>query len=70
MDADNQDNPKYLLQMSKFILEGYDLILTERKLRKHSLYMIVLTFLYNKLIALLVKKNLKNTRTCHAKNLL
>ena len=60
MDADNQDNPKYLLQMSKFILQDYDLILTERKLRKHSLYMIVLTFFYNKLIALLVKKNLKN----------
>ena len=60
MDADNQDNPKYLLQMSKFILEGYDLILTERKLRKHYLYMIILTFCFNKLIALLVKKKLKN----------
>ena len=31
----------------------------EPYLRKHSLYMIVLTFFYNKLIALLVKKNLK-----------
>ena len=60
MDADNQDNPKYLLQISKFISEDYDLILTERKLRKHSLYMIILTFLYNKLIAILVKKRLKN----------
>ena len=60
MDADNQDNPKYLLQMSKLILQDYDLILADRKLRKHSLYMIVLTFLYNKLIALLLKKNLKN----------
>ena len=47
-------------QISKFISEDYDLILTERKLRKHSLYMIILTFLYNKLIAILVKKRLKN----------
>jgi len=28
MDADNQDNPKYLLQISKFISEDYDLILS------------------------------------------
>jgi len=59
MDADNQDDPKYLIQISKFILKDYDLILTDRKLRKHSLYMVVLTFLYNKLIALLVKKKLR-----------
>ena len=50
MDADNQDDPKHLIRISKFILEGYDLILTERKLRQHSKNMIVLTFLYNKLI--------------------
>ena len=60
MDADNQDEPKHLLRISKFVLQGYDLILTERKLRKHSIYMIVLTFLYNKLISLLVRRKLKN----------
>ena len=60
MDADNQDDPKHLIQICKFILKGYELILTERKLRKHSIYMIVLTFLYNKLISFMVKKKLKN----------
>ena len=60
MDADNQDDPKHLILISKFILNGYELILTERKLRQHSLYMIVLTFLYNKLISFLTKKKLSN----------
>ena len=60
MDADNQDDPKHLIRISKFILKGYELILTERKLRQHSKNMIVLTFLYNKLISFLVKKKLKN----------
>tara|TARA_Y100000590_G_scaffold369760_1_gene431198 strand:+ start:5280 stop:5993 length:714 start_codon:yes stop_codon:yes gene_type:complete len=60
MDADNQDDPKHLIKISSFISKKYDLILTARKLRKHSIYMIILTFLYNKLIALLVKEKLNN----------
>ncbi len=60
MDADNQDNPKHLIRICKFITKGYDLILTERKLRKHSIYMVVLTFLYNKSISFLIKRKLKN----------
>tara|TARA_B110000196_G_C21029859_1_gene607046 strand:+ start:180 stop:896 length:717 start_codon:yes stop_codon:yes gene_type:complete len=60
MDADNQDNPIHIIKFAKLILMGYDLILTERKLRKHSIYMILLTFFYNKLISLLVKKKLSN----------
>jgi len=60
MDADNQDDPKHLIQICKFILKGYELILTERKLRQHSIYMIVLTFLYNKAISFLIKRKLKN----------
>ena len=60
MDADNQDEPEHLIKISKLILNGYELILTERKLRKHSIYMIILTFLYNKLISLLVAKKLAN----------
>ena len=60
MDADNQDNPKHLIRICKFITKGYDLILTERKLRKHSIYMVVLTFLYNKLISFMIKRKLKN----------
>ena len=60
MDADNQDDPKHLIRISKFILKGYDLILTERKLRQHSIYMTTLTFLYNKLIGFLIKRKLKN----------
>ena len=60
MDADNQDEPKHLIKISKLILNGYELILTERKLRKHSIYMIVLTLLYNKLISLLVQEKLAN----------
>ena len=60
MDADNQDDPKHLIQICKFILKGYELILTERKLRQHSIYMVVLTFLYNKSISFLIKRKLKN----------
>ena len=60
MDADNQDDPKHIIRISKFILKGYDLILTERKLRQHSIYMTTLTFLYNKLIGFLIKRKLKN----------
>lgn len=60
MDADNQDDPKHLIRISKLILKGYELILTERKLRQHSIYMIILTFLYNKLISFMVKKKLEN----------
>ena len=60
MDADNQDDPKNLIKISKLIVKDYDLILTERKIRKHSLYMILLTFIYNKLISLLFKNKLKN----------
>jgi glycosyltransferase involved in cell wall biosynthesis len=60
MDADNQDDPKHIVKISNYILKNYDLILTERKLRKHSPYMIILTYLYNKLLALLIKKKLKN----------
>ena len=56
MDADNQDDPKHLIRISKFILKGYDLILTERKLRQHSIYMTTLTFLYNKLIGFFDKE--------------
>ena len=60
MDADNQDEPKNLIKMSNLITKNYDLIITERKIRKHSLYMIILTFFYNKLISLLFKNKLKN----------
>ena len=60
MDADNQDDPINLIKISNYILKDYDFVLTERKLRKHSTYMILLTFLYNKLIALLVRKKLNN----------
>jgi len=60
MDADNQDDPQHITKIAKFIRNGYELILTERKLRKHSIFMIILTFLYNKLIALLLNVKLKN----------
>ena len=60
MDADNQDDPIYLIKLSKFITKGYDIILTDRKLRKHSIYMIILTFMYNKLIYFLTGIKLKS----------
>ena len=60
MDADNQDDPVNILKLVEPIKRRYGLILTERKLRKHSIYMVVLTFLYNKLISLLAKKKLSN----------
>ena len=60
MDADNQDDPIYLIRFSKFISKGYEVILTDRKLRKHSIYMIILTFMYNKLIYFLTRIKLKS----------
>ena len=59
MDADNQDDPIYLIKLSKFITKGYDIILTDRKLRKHSIYMIILTFVYDLLISILIGTKLK-----------
>tara|TARA_B100001123_G_C14658741_1_gene768674 strand:- start:102 stop:530 length:429 start_codon:yes stop_codon:yes gene_type:complete len=59
MDADNQDDPKHLITISKLILDGYDMILTDRKLRKHPFYMIILNFIYDRLISFLIKKKLK-----------
>ena len=58
MDADNQDDPKHIIRILKFIHEGYDMILTDRKLRKHPMYMIVLNFVYDKLIGILINKKL------------
>ena len=55
MDADNQDDPKHLITISKLILDGYDMILTDRKLRKHPFYMIILNFIYDRLISFLIK---------------
>ena len=60
MDADNQDDPKYIIPILKLVAKNYDLILTTRTGRQHSLHMIILTHLYNKLISLLVKKKLNN----------
>tara|TARA_Y100000590_G_scaffold448696_1_gene585759 strand:+ start:1334 stop:2047 length:714 start_codon:yes stop_codon:yes gene_type:complete len=59
IDGDNQDNPKHITKIFKLINLKYDLILTERKIRKHSIYMIILTFLYDKLIEFLIKKKLE-----------
>ena len=36
IDGDNQDNPKYISKIFNLIRKKYDLILTERKIRKHS----------------------------------
>tara|TARA_Y100000590_G_C15664488_1_gene993934 strand:- start:667 stop:1383 length:717 start_codon:yes stop_codon:yes gene_type:complete len=58
MDADNQDDPKHLIKMVKLISKGYDMILTDRKIRKHSIYMIFLTYIYDLLISVLIGKKL------------
>ena len=59
MDSDNQDNPIHLRKMTKFITEGYDMILTDRRIRKHSIYMVILTFIYDTLINILIGKKLR-----------
>jgi len=78
MDSDNQDNPVYLMKMSQYINSGYEMILTDRKLRKHSTLMIILTYLYDFLLKLLVKKKLEtyssslayfNTKYLYKRNL-
>ena len=78
MDADNQDDPKYLIKFVKLIFDGSDIILTDRKLRKHSIFMIILTLMYNKLISILTGIKLKsyssslayfNTKYINKKNL-
>ena len=46
-DGDNQDNPKYLKKILKFIKSDFDLIMGRRTIRKHSVYMILLTYLYD-----------------------
>ena len=59
MDSDNQDNPIHLYKMTKFLTEGYDMILTDRQIRKHSIYMVILTLIYDTLINILIGKKLK-----------
>ena len=73
IDADNQDNPKYISNILKFVKKDFDLIITKRELRKHSMLMIILTFLYENLIRILIKKDLKaysSSLVCYKKNLL
>lgn len=59
IDGDNQDNPKYLKKILKFIKSDFDLVMGRRTIRKHSVYMILLTYLYDYLIFFLIKKKLK-----------
>lgn len=73
IDGDNQDNPKYISKIFNLINKKYDLILTERKIRKHSTFMIILTFLYDNLIELLFKKKLStysSSLACFKTNLI
>ena len=50
IDGDNQDNPKYILNILSLIKKDYDIIMGNRTLRKHSILMVCLTFLYDNLI--------------------
>ena len=59
IDADNQDNPKYLKKTINLIKNNFDIIMGKRTIRKHSLSMIFLTFLYDNLIFFFIKKKLK-----------
>ena len=73
IDGDNQDNPKYINKIFNLIRKKYDLILTERKIRKHSTFMIILSFLYDNLIELLFKKKLStysSSLACFKTNLI
>jgi glycosyltransferase involved in cell wall biosynthesis len=59
IDGDNQDNPKYISNILSLIKKDYDIIMGNRTLRKHSILMVCLTFLYDNLIFLLIRKKLK-----------
>ncbi len=59
LDADNQDNPIYINDILESMKFKYDLIITKRKLRKHSLLMIILSFLYDNFIKFLIKRNIE-----------
>jgi len=58
MDADNQDDPRNIKIILKYLSAGYDLILTDRKIRKHSFYMIILNLIYDKIISMLIDRKL------------
>tara|TARA_A100001015_G_scaffold75323_1_gene83560 strand:- start:927 stop:1634 length:708 start_codon:yes stop_codon:yes gene_type:complete len=59
IDGDNQDNPKYISKILSFVQKNFDIIMARRTLRKHSIMMTCLTFLYDSLIFLLIRKKMK-----------
>jgi glycosyltransferase involved in cell wall biosynthesis len=59
LDGDNQDDPVYIKKIISFIYKNYDLVLTERKIRRHSKLMIVLAILYDSIVEFLIRKNIK-----------
>ena len=73
LDADNQDNPTYINDILESMKFKYDLIITKRKLRKHSLFMIVLSFLYDNFIKFLIKRKIEtysSSMVCFKKSLI
>lgn len=59
IDGDNQDNPKHISKILSLVKKNFDIIMAKRTLRKHSLIMICLTYLYDSLIFLLIGKKMK-----------
>jgi dolichol-phosphate mannosyltransferase len=55
MDCDLQDNPKDIHQLIAKHKEGYDVVFTKRKKRKHSFIKKVYAFIYNRLFTFFSK---------------
>lgn len=58
MDADLQDNPKYIPLFVEKMKEGYDLIMGVRVNRKHSLFLLWLTYAYDALVSFFFRTGL------------
>lgn len=58
MDADLQDNPKYIPLFVQKMKEGYDLIMGVRVNRKHSLVLLWLTHAYDALVSFFFRTGL------------
>jgi glycosyltransferase involved in cell wall biosynthesis len=59
MDCDLQEDPKYIPILYQKILEGYEIVFTEKEKKKHSLFKKMTSFLFNYLYNFLVNEKMQ-----------